>query len=68
LDPNVSPENVRQVRSSLEKYGIPYQLLVFDDEGHGIGKPANQEILYPNIADFFDQSFADRNLYKHTCN
>ena len=59
LDPNVSPENVRQVRESLEKNDIPYQLLVFDDEGHGIGKPANQEILYPNIADFFEQSLMD---------
>ena len=59
LDPNVSPENVRQVRERLEKNEIPYQLLVFDDEGHGIGKPANQETLYPKIADFFNQSFVD---------
>jgi len=59
LDPNVSPENVRQVRERLEKNRIPYKLLVFNDEGHGIGKPANQEILYPKIADFFEQSFVD---------
>jgi dipeptidyl aminopeptidase/acylaminoacyl peptidase len=57
LDPNVSPENVRQVRERLEKNEIPYKLLVFNDEGHGIGKPANQEILYPKIADFFEQTF-----------
>ncbi|HEX9092331.1 MAG TPA: prolyl oligopeptidase family serine peptidase, partial [Anaerolineales bacterium] len=43
LDPNVSPENVRQVRQRLEFHAIPYTLLVFEDEGHGIGKPANQE-------------------------
>jgi dipeptidyl aminopeptidase/acylaminoacyl peptidase len=59
LDPNVSPENVRQVRQRLEQHHIPYQLLVFDDEGHGIGKPANQEKLYPQLADFFEQSFGD---------
>jgi dipeptidyl aminopeptidase/acylaminoacyl peptidase len=57
LDPNVSPENVRQVRERLEMHRIPYKLLVFEDEGHGIGKPANQEELYPRLADFFEQAF-----------
>ncbi len=57
LDPNVSPENVRQVRERLEKHHIPYKLLVFNDEGHGIIKPANQEELYPRLADFFEQAF-----------
>ncbi len=57
LDPNVSPENVRQVRQRLEEHHIPYQLLVFEDEGHGIAKPANQEKLYPQLADFFEQAF-----------
>jgi dipeptidyl aminopeptidase/acylaminoacyl peptidase len=57
LDPNVSPENVRQVRERLETHKIPYRLLVFEDEGHGIGKPANQEELYPRLANFFEQAF-----------
>jgi dipeptidyl aminopeptidase/acylaminoacyl peptidase len=57
LDPNVSPENVRQVRERLEANRIPYKLLVFEDEGHGIGKPANQEELYPRVADFFEEAF-----------
>lgn len=55
-DPNVTPENVRQVRSRLEAAGIPYDLLVFEDEGHGIFKPANQEVLYTCLADFFEQA------------
>ena len=57
LDPNVSPENVRQVRQRLEAHQIPYEVLVFEDEGHGIIKPANQEVLYPTLADFFEQAF-----------
>jgi len=57
LDPNVSPENVRQVRERLEASRIPYKLLVFEDEGHGIQKPANQEVLYLKLADFFEQAF-----------
>jgi len=55
-DPNVTPENVHQVRSRLETAGIPYDLLVFEDEGHGIYKPGNQEILYTRLADFFEQA------------
>lgn len=56
LDPNVTPENVNQVRERLGQHSIPYELLVFEDEGHGIGKPANQEKLYPRLADFFEQA------------
>jgi dipeptidyl aminopeptidase/acylaminoacyl peptidase len=55
-DPNVTPENVRQVRQRLEAHSIPYELLVFEDEGHGIAKPANQEILYTRLVDFFDKA------------
>ncbi|MGW8251730.1 MAG: S9 family peptidase, partial [Anaerolineales bacterium] len=40
-DPNVTPENVRQVRQRLEQHGIPYELLVFEDEGHGIARALN---------------------------
>ncbi|MBN2149413.1 MAG: S9 family peptidase [Anaerolineales bacterium] len=55
LDPNVTPENVRQVRQRLDAHGIPYQVIVFEDEGHGIAKPANQARLYPQLADFFEE-------------
>jgi acetyl esterase/lipase len=52
-DPNVTPENVRQVRERLQHYGIPYEMLVFDDEGHGIHRPANQATLYARLGEFF---------------
>lgn len=35
-DPNVTPENVRRARRRLDELAVPYELLVFDDEGHGI--------------------------------
>jgi dipeptidyl aminopeptidase/acylaminoacyl peptidase len=57
-DPNVTPENVRVVRSALEKAGVDYELLVFDDEGHGIARPKNHRILYPRLAEFFEAAFA----------
>jgi dipeptidyl aminopeptidase/acylaminoacyl peptidase len=52
-DPNVTPENVHQVRWRLEEQKIPYDLLVFEDEGHGIIRQANLEQLYQCLADFF---------------
>ncbi|MCP4538022.1 MAG: S9 family peptidase [Chloroflexi bacterium] len=55
-DPNVTPENVRQVIQRLDANHIPYDLLVFEDEGHGISKPANQEQLYTRLAAFFDET------------
>jgi dipeptidyl aminopeptidase/acylaminoacyl peptidase len=51
-DPNVTPENVRQVRERLNEHQIPYELLVFPDEGHGIIKQENQKRLYRYLVDF----------------
>ena len=56
LDPNVTPANLQQIRERLDAFNIPYELLVFEDEGHGIDKPANQEILYARLADFFQRA------------
>lgn len=57
-DPNVTPENVVQVRKALKAAGIPFQLLVFDDEGHGIAKPENQAELFHSLARFFRKALA----------
>lgn len=59
LDPNVTPENVHQVVQRLEASGRPYELLVFEDEGHGIFKPANQAVLYSRLASFFSEALGD---------
>ncbi len=56
-DPNVTPENVKQVRKALKKARIRYQLLEFDNEGHEITKPENEAILYSSIARFFREAF-----------
>ena len=57
-DPNVTPENVHRVIQQLDANDIPYELLTFEDEGHGIGKPVNQERLYARLATFFDKALA----------
>jgi len=56
-DPNVTPDNVRVVAQALELHGISYELLTFEDEGHGISRPENLRVLYPRVADFFERSF-----------
>jgi dipeptidyl aminopeptidase/acylaminoacyl peptidase len=57
-DPNVTPENVRAVRDALEKAGVPYEVLAFEDEGHGISRPKNQKTLYLRLIEFFADAFA----------
>ena len=56
-DPNVTPENVDVVVRALGSEGIPYDLLTFEDEGHGIARPWNLKVLYPRLADFFEAAF-----------
>ncbi len=54
-DPNVTPENVHQITARLDEHHIPYELLVFPDEGHGILKPHNQHLLFTRLANFFEE-------------
>jgi dipeptidyl aminopeptidase/acylaminoacyl peptidase len=56
-DPNVTPDNVHVVTEVLHRENIPYDLLTFEDEGHGIARPDNLKILYPRLADFFQKAF-----------
>jgi len=49
---------VTDVVTRLKAAGIDYELLTFDDEGHGISRPANQRVLYKRIAAFFAAAFA----------
>ncbi len=57
-DPNVTPENLRAVVAALERAGVAYELLTFEDEGHGIYKQRNQKVLYQRLAEFFTKSFS----------
>ena len=57
-DPNVTPENVRLVEAALKRAGVPYETLVFTDEGHGVRKPENLRVLYARLIEFFGEAFA----------
>ena len=56
-DPNVSPKNVHEVEKALQSNNVEYEKLLFEDEGHGISKLKNKQILYAKLADFFIKSF-----------
>ncbi len=58
-DPNVTPENVRTVKLALDSAAIEYQLLAFDNEGHGIDRPENLKTLYTRLVEFFAEAFTD---------
>src|SRR5262249_40712593 len=56
-DPNVTPENLHAVEVALKDARIPYETLLFADEGHGIRKPRNLRILYERLIAFFLAAF-----------
>ncbi len=55
-DPNVTKANVTEVEKRLESNKVPYEKLVFDDEGHGIIRERNVKKLLTRLAEFFDKS------------
>jgi len=59
-DPNVTPENVRVVQAALRQAEVNYQLLTFEDEGHGISHPKNLRVLYQRLVQFFEEAFTAR--------
>ncbi len=57
-DPNVTPANVEAVRRRLDEAGIEYEVLAFEDEGHGILRPKNLKTLYLKLVEFFERALA----------
>jgi dipeptidyl aminopeptidase/acylaminoacyl peptidase len=56
-DTNVSPRNTEAAVRDLDRAGIPYELLTFDNEGHGIYRASNREMLYRRMAAFLETAF-----------
>ncbi|MGH3141592.1 MAG: prolyl oligopeptidase family serine peptidase, partial [Gaiellales bacterium] len=41
--------------AEVERRGVPSELLVYDDEGHGLQKLKNRLDAYPRVADFLER-------------
>jgi dipeptidyl aminopeptidase/acylaminoacyl peptidase len=54
-DPRVPLSEAQQLHAELERRGVPSELLVYDDEGHGLQKLKNRLDAYPRVADFLER-------------
>jgi dipeptidyl aminopeptidase/acylaminoacyl peptidase len=53
-DPRVPLGEAEQLVASLERRGIQHELRIYDDEGHGLARLANQLDAYPRAIQFLD--------------
>ncbi|MBT2478893.1 S9 family peptidase [Streptomyces sp. ISL-94] len=51
-DVRVPREEAEQLVAALEAKGIPYEYLLFPDEGHGLARPANRQAYYAAVERF----------------
>lgn len=54
-DPRVPLTEAEQIAEGARKQGVPVELLVFEDEGHGISKLDNQIDAYTQVVEFLDR-------------
>jgi len=54
-DPRVVKEESDQIVEALRAKGRDVEYIVFDDEGHGITKKANEKIAYKRMVEFLDR-------------
>ncbi|UYM07145.1 S9 family peptidase [Solicola gregarius] len=51
-DPRVPLTESQQIKAALDELGVACELMVFDDEGHGLAKRANRLTAYPAAVAF----------------
>jgi dipeptidyl aminopeptidase/acylaminoacyl peptidase len=54
-DPRVPLSEAEQIHAALGERGVRADLLVYDDEGHGLQKLSNKLDAYPRIVAFIDE-------------
>jgi dipeptidyl aminopeptidase/acylaminoacyl peptidase len=54
-DPRVPVSETRQLAKALTERSVPVELMVFDDEGHGLAKLKNKLAAYPAMIAFLDR-------------
>jgi dipeptidyl aminopeptidase/acylaminoacyl peptidase len=57
-DPRVPLSEAEQLYRALVARGVPAELLVYDDEGHGLQKLPNKLDAWPRIAAFLERVLA----------
>jgi dipeptidyl aminopeptidase/acylaminoacyl peptidase len=59
-DPRVPLGEAEQIHAVARAKGLPSELLVYDDEGHGLAKLRNRLDAYPRVAAFLHEVLAPR--------
>ena len=54
-DPRVPLSEAEQIKAALDEKGVPCELRVYHDEGHGLAKRANRLDAYPAALEFLEQ-------------
>ena len=54
-DPRVPLSEAEQIHAALRDRGVRTELLVYDDEGHGLQKLPNKLDAYPRVVAFIDE-------------
>jgi dipeptidyl aminopeptidase/acylaminoacyl peptidase len=54
-DPRVPVSEAQQLTESLQRRGVPCELLIYEDEGHGLARLENQLNAYPRAIEFLNQ-------------
>ncbi len=57
-DPRVPLSEAEQIYRALSERGVPVELLVYPDEGHGLSKLKNRLDAYPKALDFLERVLA----------
>ncbi|WP_202869051.1 S9 family peptidase [Kribbella antibiotica] len=57
-DPRVPLSEAEQITAALEQRGVPCELAVYSDEGHGLAKLKNKLDAYPRALSFLRQHLA----------
>ena len=59
-DPRVPVGEAEQIHRVLSAKGVDCELLIYEDEGHGLAKLRNRLDAYPKVADFLDRVLTPR--------
>lgn len=59
-DPRVKQAEAEQIVAALRDKGLAHSYLLFDDEGHGLAKPANRERFYAAVEPFLAEHLGGR--------
>jgi dipeptidyl aminopeptidase/acylaminoacyl peptidase len=54
-DPRVPLSEAEQIKAALDERGVPCEMRVYHDEGHGLAKRANRLDAYPAAVEFLER-------------